>query len=92
MKKLKYQLVSNGTMGKQINLRLSDQMLLRVKNHAKKNGYDNVQEFIRETLRQTIVEERLTKKEIELVSKVIEVTKRKGSWSTEEELFKKLRG
>ncbi|MEI7513536.1 MAG: ribbon-helix-helix domain-containing protein [bacterium] len=56
----RYQLVSMGT---QINLKLSDQIYSEAKKYSKTLGYGNIQEFIRETIR-----EKLFEKENEKVS------------------------
>lgn len=56
----RYLLVSMGT---QINLKLSDQIYSEAKKYSKALGYGNIQEFIRETIR-----EKLFEKENERVS------------------------
>lgn len=43
-------------MGTQISLKLSDKLLAAAKKHAKGQGYDNLQDFIRETLRKRLFE------------------------------------
>jgi len=84
-------MVSNGIMGKQINLRLSEQMLTSAKNHAKTNGFSNVQEFIKETLREKLFEKPISKKELALVKKLILASEKNKLYGSEKELFKKLR-
>lgn len=44
-------------MGTQISIKFSDEMLKRVKVSAKKSGFDNLQSFIRELLRQKLFEQ-----------------------------------
>jgi hypothetical protein len=39
-------------MSTQINLKLSDSLFARAKKHAEEKGYENVQEFIRQILRE----------------------------------------
>jgi hypothetical protein len=48
-----YLLVSMGT---QINLKLSDAVYSQAKKYSKSLGYGNVQEFIRETIREKLFE------------------------------------
>ncbi len=43
-------------MGKQISIQLSDTMYSRAIKHAKKKGFDSLQEFIRETMRTELYE------------------------------------
>jgi predicted DNA binding CopG/RHH family protein len=52
----KYQMIPNNIMNKQINLRLSEDMEKKAKIFAKKNGFANIQEFIKETLREKLFE------------------------------------
>ncbi len=85
-------MVSIDTMNTQINLRLPEKLLNSAKSYSKKHGYNNIQEFIKETLREKVFEtEELTKEEFDLVKKLIEVSEKKNLYGTEEELFKKLR-
>lgn len=88
----KYQLVSFDSMNTQINLRISDELLENAREYAKKHGFGNVQELIKESLREKVFEEPdITVEELELVKKLIEITKKKNLYGTEEELFKRLR-
>ncbi|MFA6268852.1 MAG: hypothetical protein WCW13_04870 [archaeon] len=43
-------------MGTQINLKLSDEVYSQAKKYSKTFGYGNVQEFIRETVREKLFE------------------------------------
>ncbi len=43
-------------MGTQISLKLSNRMLAEARKHAKSHGYDQLQDFIRETLREKLFE------------------------------------
>ena len=43
-------------MGTQISLKLSTKMFVKAKKHAALRGYDTLQDFIRETLRETLFE------------------------------------
>ena len=42
------------SMGTQISLKLSDKMLRKARQHSKKYGYDSLQDFIRETMRERL--------------------------------------
>ena len=85
-------MVSNGIMNKQINLRLPEQMLIIAQKYAKTNGYGNVQEFIKETVREKIFEEKaLSDKEMDLVKKLIKASDKNNLYGTEKELIRKLR-
>lgn len=44
-------------MATQINLRFDDEFLEKARNHAKSKGFLNIQEFIREAVREKIYEE-----------------------------------
>ncbi len=87
----KYQMVSNGSMNGQINVRLPENLLSEAKKYAEKNGYVNVQELVKESLREKIHAEKLTKEEAVLLKKVLEVTKKKRLWRTEKEIFERLK-
>lgn len=88
----KYQMVSNGIMGTQINLRLSEQMLSSVRAYSKTNGFDNVQEFIKETLREKLFEGKtISGRELALVKKLIAASDKNNLYGSEKELFRKLR-
>jgi len=90
MENFKYQLVSIATMNTQINVRMPEKTLNKAKIYAESHGFSNVQEFIRETVREKLYEE-LSEKETKLVKKIHEVSKKKGLYKSEKELFKKLR-
>ena len=87
----KYQMVSIDTMNTQINLRMPPKMLVSAKSYAEEHGFSTVQEFIKETLREKLFEEDITKKEMVLVKKLVKATEEKGLYGTEKELFKKLK-
>jgi len=78
-------------MNTQINLRISDELLEQSAEYAKKHGFGNIQELIKESLREKVFEEPLTKEELTLVKSLAEVTKKNNLFGTEEELFKKLK-
>lgn len=90
--RLKYRLVSIGSMNTQINLRLPEKLLTSATAYAEKNGYATVQDFLREVLREKLFDEPgLSKKEIELALRLAEVSKRKGLYGTEQQLFRALK-
>ena len=79
-------------MTTQINLRLPNSMLARVRKRSESLGFENIQDFIRDIIREKIFgEPELTPKEFELVKKILETSKKRNLFGTEEELFKKLR-
>ena len=85
-------MVSFGTMGTQINLRMSDELLEQSREYAKIHGFGNVQELIKESLREKVFEKSIiSKEELLLVKKLAEVSKKNNLFGTEEELFNKLR-
>jgi hypothetical protein len=78
-------------MNQQINLRLPGKLLNNASNYAKKNGFNNIQELIKETLREKLFPETtISKKELILIKKIVEATNKKGLWKSEDELFKVL--
>lgn len=75
-------------MNTQINLRLTDNLLKMATDYAYKHGYTNVQELVKETLREKIFEdEKLTKKEIILVKKIVAESKKPGFYAAEKDLL-----
>jgi Arc/MetJ-type ribon-helix-helix transcriptional regulator len=62
-------------MNTQINLRLPEKILLSAKKHAQKNGFSNVQEFIKELLREKLFEKyaKVSEKEMVLIEKLIKL-------------------
>ncbi|MCK4859616.1 MAG: hypothetical protein KAS87_03540 [Candidatus Omnitrophica bacterium] len=79
-------------MNAQINLRLPKNLLSSANSYAEKHGYNTIQEFIKETLREKLFEEpKISKAELALVRKLVEASEEKNLYGTEEELFKKLR-
>ena len=75
-------------MNTQINLRLSGKLLTNAQKYAKEHGFGTLQEFVKETIREKVFEEAdITKQELELVTKLAEVTEKRDLYGTEEELF-----
>ena len=87
-----YQTVSIDTMNTQINLRLPEKMLLSAKSYTERYGFNSLQEFIKETIREKLFETPISKEELALVSRLVAVSEKKNLYSTEEKLFKKLKG
>jgi len=88
---LKYQSVSIDTMNEQINLRLPEKMLASARSYADKNGFGNVQELLKELLRERLFEEPgITKKELSLVKQLKAVAEKNNLYGTEAQLFRKL--
>jgi len=69
-------------MGTQISIKLSDKMLDNAKDYVNQHGYDSLQDFIRETLREKLFEEE------ELSSKLTYLASEKAlakNWLSKEE-------
>ena len=80
----------------QINLRLPANLVEAARNYAEHFGFKNVQELTAEALREKVMEESefdetFTKKEIELIEELAEISIKKGLLGTEEELRKILK-
>lgn len=88
----KYQLVSIGIMNTQINIRLPEKVLISAKSYMEEHGFSTMQEFIKEAVREKLFEEQeISKEELALVKKLIEVSEKKNLYGTEKELFNKLK-
>ena len=78
-------------MTTQINLRLPDNMLDSAKSYAQEYGFSNVQDFIKETLREKLFEEgEFSREEIKLVEKLKDISDKENLYGSEEELINKL--
>ncbi|MFH1276419.1 MAG: hypothetical protein ABIH82_04880 [Candidatus Woesearchaeota archaeon] len=75
----------------QFNVRLPNQIVTSATQYAKKHGFGNIQELIKESLREKLFPPELTKEELILIRKLAKVTKEKNLWGTEEELFTMLK-
>ena len=77
----------------QVNIRMTEQMVTSASEYAKRHGFGNVQELIKESLREKLFEEpMITPEELMLVKKLVaQLTQEKHLWSTEEQLCKKLK-
>ena len=85
-------MVSIGIMNTQINIRMPQKLLSSVKSYSEEHGFGSVQDFIKETIREKLFDEpEITKEELELVKKLVEVSEKKKLYGTEKELFEKLR-
>lgn len=80
-------------MTTQINLRMNDKLYNNAKNYAEEFGYENVQDFIRETIREKLFdEEYFTPKEIELAERLEKLSEKHnlfGSMDDIEKIIKK---
>jgi len=91
MENFKYELVSIDTMNSQINLRLSEKLLNTSKKYAFKHGFTNVQEFIRDTIREKLFSDNsLSSQELQLIKQLLVVSESKNLYGSEKDLFKKL--
>lgn len=85
-------MVSSGIMNTQINLRLPEKMLVSAQTYIEKHGFNTLQDFIKELMREKLFEKpAISKEELTLVKQLIEVSEKKNLYGTEAELFNKLR-
>jgi hypothetical protein len=71
---------------------MPQKLLSSVKSYSDEHGYGSVQDFIKETIREKLFDEpEISKEEVVLVKKLVEVSERKKLYGTEQELFDKLR-
>lgn len=82
---------------KQLNLKLPEKLFNTAEKYMKHNGFQNMQELIRESLREKVIDnskfdESFTDKEIEYIDKIIAAAVKKGKFVSEEELNKVLLG
>lgn len=66
-------------------------MLKKAQSYAKAHGFGNVQELVKESLREKLFGPAITKEELVLVKRLAEANEKHNLWGTEEELFKKLK-
>lgn len=79
-------------MNTQVNVRMSKTLFTKAKKYAKEKGYTNVQELMRDSLRETIDPE-LTPEEHYFIKKMIDgIEQGKVKLGTEKELWKALGG
>ena len=80
------------TMNTQINVRLPEKVLVSAKAYAQDHGFNSIQEFIKETIREKIFEQpEISREELALVRKLVEVSEKKNLYGTQEKLFNKLK-
>lgn len=85
-------MVSIDIMNTQINLRLPEKIITLARSYSDEHGFNTIQDFIKETIREKLFDEpEISKEELALVKKLVEVTEKKNLYGTEEDLFKKLR-
>ena len=79
-------------MASQINIRLPDNLIKSAQNYVEEYGYSNIQEFIKETLREKLYEEgEFTYEELNLIKEIKKVSDNKSLYGTEKELFNKIK-
>jgi len=79
-------------MNTQINIRLPQKILISAESYCEEHGFGTIQDFIKETVREKLFDEpEISKEELNLVKKLVEVSEKKNLYGTEKELFKKLR-
>jgi len=78
-------------MTTQINLRLPDNLLDSAKNYAKEFGFSNVQDFIKETLREKLFEEEeFSKSDLDKFKTLKDLSDKNNLYGSERDLFSKL--
>jgi len=80
---------------KQLNLKISKNLLAAAENYAKNFGYRNVQDLAAESMREKIFEknefdETFSEKEIELIDSLIDLSIKKKDIVSEDEINKAL--
>ena len=79
-------------MNTQINLRLPEKVLVSAKSYMEEHGFSTLQEFIKEAIREKLFDElEISKEELTLVKKLVEVSEKKNLYGTEKYLFDKLK-
>ena len=79
-------------MNTQINLRMPQKLLSSVRSYSDEHGFGSIQDFITETIREKLFDEpEISKEELELVKRLVEISEKKRMYGTEKELFDKLR-
>jgi len=78
---------------KQLNVKLSKELLAAAERYSKQFGYRNVQDLIGESVREKVFEnnefdETFSDNEIEMIDKLITLSIKKGDFVEEEELNK----
>lgn len=88
----KYNEVSIDTMNTQVNVRLSKKIIEDAKKYSKKKGFSNIQEFIKEAIREKLYDDTsVTKDEINYIKRIIEKSEKNNLYKTEKELFDMLK-
>ncbi len=76
----------------QLNLRMNEKLFTGAKTYAEELGYENIQDFIREMIREKVFEEnKLTSKELELTQRIEKISDKKNLYGTEEDIKDVLR-
>lgn len=78
-------------MNTQINLRLSEPLLIKANQEVKRQGFSNIQELIKESLRRTLYEDNsITVEELGFLKKLHKISESKNLYGSERDLFEKL--
>jgi hypothetical protein len=85
-----FELVYFGITATQINVRRSEDLLDEAKEIAGCNRYENIQDFISETIREKTYPD-ISNKELDLIKKLIHAAEEKNQYAREKELFRQLR-
>ena len=84
-------MVSIDIMNTQINVRLPQKMLSSAQSYIDKHGYDTIQDFIKELMREKLFEEpMISKEELALVKRLTLASEEKNLYGTEKKIFEKL--
>jgi hypothetical protein len=90
-KKFIYLEIPIGTMNAQINVRIPKKLLTSARSYATRKGYGTVQDLIKDTLREKVFDEpKISKKELVLLQRLLELTEKEDLYGTEQELLQKL--
>jgi len=84
-------MVSINIMNEQINVRLPRRLLTEARSYAKKHRYGTVQELMKETLREKVIEPDLTVKELSIIKKLSDQADKNNSWVSQKEVFAALK-
>lgn len=80
----------------QLNLKIPENLYKSASIYAKNFGYQNIQELLKVSVREKIYNEieydkNYTKKEIDIIEKIVKKLIKKNKFISEEELFRKLK-
>ena len=82
-------------MNTQINVRLPEKVLMSAQTYAEEHGFNSIQEFIKEAIREKLFEKpEISKEELALVRNLVEASEKNNLYGKKGfgDLTKKLRG